>query len=115
MENLLRGKMKWFNDRKGFGFIEAEGELDIFVHHSVIEEEGYRSADEGEVVYYELKHGSKGPYASRVVRTHLNEKSSLAKLLPFTVSKNSSVIVKKSVGVEEFEANSSVYHSDLAA
>ncbi len=64
------GTVKWFNDKKGFGFIvdPAVGE-DIFVHFSAIEAKGYRSLKEGEQVEYELARDQKGSRASRVVRT----------------------------------------------
>ena len=55
-----QGKVKWFNDVKGFGFISGEGGQDIFVHHTAILAEGYRSLKEGELVEFELEPGPKG-------------------------------------------------------
>ena len=63
-----QGKVKWFNDTKGFGFIAGNGEQDIFVHHTAILAGGYRSLKEGEVVEYDLEPGPKGPKAVNVRR-----------------------------------------------
>lgn len=64
------GKVKWFNDQKGFGFITPDdgGGQDILVHHSVIEGEGYKTLDDGEAVEYEAETGPKGLKATRVRR-----------------------------------------------
>jgi len=64
--NLLTGKVKWFDDAKGYGFIEVEGHRDVFVHYSAIQKEGFRSLSEGQVVRFELVEGSKGPQAANV-------------------------------------------------
>ncbi len=66
---MARGKVKWFNDQKGFGFIEAP-ELggDVFVHYSGISAEGFRSLAEGDEVEFELTQGPKGPKAENVVK-----------------------------------------------
>jgi CspA family cold shock protein len=66
---LATGKVKWFNDSKGFGFIEGneEGE-DIFVHYSSIQEEGFKTLKEGEEVSFDVIEGPKGPQAANVVR-----------------------------------------------
>jgi CspA family cold shock protein len=62
---MVAGKVKWFNDAKGFGFVEtAEG--DIFVHHSAIEAEGFRTLREGQEVEIEIGQGEKGPRAIKV-------------------------------------------------
>jgi cold shock protein len=63
-----QGRVKWFNNEKGFGFITGDGGQDIFVHHTAIIAEGYRSLKEGETVEYDLEAGPKGPKATRVRR-----------------------------------------------
>jgi CspA family cold shock protein len=66
---MAKGKVKWFNDAKGFGFIQVEGEnKDIFVHHSSIKADGFRTLAEGEEVEFELIQGPKGPKAENVTR-----------------------------------------------
>ena len=66
---MATGKVKWFNDHKGFGFIQAEqSNKDVFVHHSVIEMEGYKTLDDGETVEYEAEPSEKGLKATRVKR-----------------------------------------------
>jgi len=66
---MSKGKVKWFNDVKGFGFITLDGEeRDIFVHHSSIQSEGFRTLVEGEDVEFELVVGPKGPKAENVTR-----------------------------------------------
>ncbi len=69
---MAKGKVKWFNDAKGFGFITADGsERDIFVHHTAIQAEGFRSLSEGDDVEFELTEGPKGPKAENVTRPQL--------------------------------------------
>ena len=65
----LKGVVKWFNDAKGFGFIEHTSGKDVFVHYSVIESEGFKTLKDGEEVQYEFKEGPKGLQAVRVQRT----------------------------------------------
>lgn len=65
---MATGKVKWFNDSKGFGFIETDGGGDVFVHHNDIQGEGYRSLAEGESVSFEVVQGEKGPRAANVSR-----------------------------------------------
>ena len=62
----MRGTVKWFSDQKGFGFISQEGGQDVFVHHSGILGEGYRSLSEGREVEFEVTQGQKGPQATNV-------------------------------------------------
>lgn len=62
------GIVKWFNAQKGFGFIEREGNSDVFVHHSEIRGDGYRELAEGERVTFVVTQGRKGPQASQVER-----------------------------------------------
>ena len=64
---MEQGKVKWFSDAKGYGFIEVEGQRDVFVHFSSIEAEGYRSLAEGQVVQFEIVEGVKGPQAMKVI------------------------------------------------
>ena len=57
------GKVKWFNDAKGYGFIEQESGDDVFVHHSSIQGEGFKTLEEGQAVEFEIEQGQKGPSA----------------------------------------------------
>jgi CspA family cold shock protein len=63
---MATGKVKWFNDAKGFGFITADDGTDAFVHHGDIEIDGFRSLSEGQAVTFELTKGPKGPKAIKV-------------------------------------------------
>jgi CspA family cold shock protein len=73
---MQRGKVKWFNADKGFGFIERDGEADVFVHYSSIDAKGYRSLIEGQEVTFDLVKGERGPAAAnvRVVSKQSNTK-----------------------------------------
>ncbi|HEV2131897.1 MAG TPA: cold shock domain-containing protein [Longimicrobiaceae bacterium] len=62
------GTVKWFNDAKGYGFIEHQGGKDLFVHFSSIQGEGFKSLAEGERVEFDIVDGSKGPAAENVIR-----------------------------------------------
>ena len=63
---MAEGKVKWFNDQKGYGFIADDGGKEYFVHHSAIEGAGFKSLQEGERVSFEVEQGAKGPQAVRV-------------------------------------------------
>jgi len=65
---MSEGTVKWFNDAKGFGFIEQDGGQDVFVHHTAIQAEGFKSLSEGERVRFEVVDGQKGPAAKDVVK-----------------------------------------------
>jgi len=65
---MATGKVKWFNDSKGFGFIETDQGEDVFVHHNDIQAEGYKSLAEGEAVSFEVVQGDKGPRAKNVAK-----------------------------------------------
>ncbi|WP_100400232.1 cold shock domain-containing protein [Bacillus sp. FJAT-44742] len=62
----MQGKVKWFNNEKGFGFIEREDGDDVFVHFSAINTEGYKSLEDGQDVEFEIVEGSRGPQAANV-------------------------------------------------
>lgn len=62
----MTGKVKWFNDQKGYGFIEVPGSQDVFVHHSAIQGEGFKSLKEGDEVEFEVTKGPKGLQASNL-------------------------------------------------
>lgn len=62
------GKVKWFSDSKGYGFIERENGKDVFVHFSALQEDGFRTLKEGEMVEFDVVDGPKGPQASNVVK-----------------------------------------------
>ena len=63
---MANGTVKWFNDRKGFGFIEQEYGPDVFVHHSAINSSGFKSLNEGDRVSFDIEQGQKGPAAANV-------------------------------------------------
>ncbi|MFC0523227.1 cold-shock protein [Pontibacillus salicampi] len=65
MEN---GTVKWFNAEKGYGFIQVEGGNDVFVHFSAIQEEGFKTLEEGQSVSFEIVEGDRGPQAANVVK-----------------------------------------------
>ncbi len=64
----MKGKVKWFNNAKGYGFIGREDGPDVFVHYSAIQGDGYKSLQEGDDVEFEIVQGEKGPQADRVVK-----------------------------------------------
>ncbi|MGG1661846.1 cold-shock protein [Brevibacillus sp. NRS-1366] len=63
---MERGKVKWFNSEKGFGFIERDGGDDVFVHFSAIQGEGFKTLDEGQEVTFDVENGQRGPQATNV-------------------------------------------------
>ena len=65
---MIKGKVKWFNDAKGYGFIEQDGGEDVFVHFSAIQMDGFKTLAEGQVVEFEVQQGDKGLHATNVVR-----------------------------------------------
>ena len=63
------GKVKWFSPEKGYGFIAREGGDDVFVHFSAIQDEGFKTLNEGQVVEFEIVEGARGPQAANVIKT----------------------------------------------
>jgi CspA family cold shock protein len=67
---MSTGKVKWFNESKGYGFIEPDGGgRDVFVHYSAIQGEGYKTLSEGQLVEFEITQGEKGPQAANVTKS----------------------------------------------
>ncbi len=64
----IQGKVKWFNNSKGYGFIGQEGGADVFVHYSAIQGEGFKTLQEGDTVEFEIVQGQKGPQADKVMK-----------------------------------------------
>jgi cold shock protein len=65
---MAKGKVKWFNNQKGYGFISRENGSDVFVHHSAIQGEGYKTLQEGQDVEFEIETGPKGDHAKNVIK-----------------------------------------------
>jgi CspA family cold shock protein len=66
---MARGKVKWFNDAKGYGFIEQDSGDDVFVHFSAIQMDGFKTLTEGQIVEFEIQSGAKGLHATNVTRS----------------------------------------------
>lgn len=64
---MLKGKVKWFDTKKGFGFIQSEKGNDVFVHYTGIQSEGFKNLEEGQAVTFEITEGKKGPQAAKVM------------------------------------------------
>ena len=65
---MAKGKVKWFSNQKGYGFITPENGEDIFCHHSAIQGDGYKTLEEGQEVEFEIENGPKGEHAANVVK-----------------------------------------------
>ncbi|MFC4388817.1 cold-shock protein [Gracilibacillus marinus] len=65
---MVQGTVKWFNADKGFGFIEVEGQDDVFVHFSAIQGDGFKTLEEGQSVSFDIEEGNRGPQAANVVK-----------------------------------------------
>lgn len=65
---MTKGKVKWFNNAKGYGFIEKDGGGDVFVHYTAIQGDGFKTLNEGEMVQFDITQGEKGPQAVNVVK-----------------------------------------------
>ena len=66
---MAQGIVKWFNDEKGFGFIERDGAPDVFVHYSAIQSYGFKKLEEGDKVTFDVEEGTKGPQAKNVLKS----------------------------------------------
>ncbi|MBX6394246.1 MAG: cold shock domain-containing protein [Alicyclobacillaceae bacterium] len=64
----MQGRVKWFNAEKGYGFIEREDGGDVFVHFSAIQQEGFKTLEEGQLVEFDIVEGARGPQAANVVK-----------------------------------------------
>ena len=74
----MKGKVKWFNPEKGYGFIVSEDGKDVFVHYSSIVSEGYKTLDENEEVTFDVEDGERGPLAKNVVRSNVKAEKEAA-------------------------------------
>ncbi|TFE03261.1 MULTISPECIES: cold-shock protein CspD [Jeotgalibacillus] len=65
---MHNGKVKWFNNEKGYGFLEVEGGDDVFVHFTAVQGDGYKSLEEGQEVTFDIVEGNRGPQAANVIK-----------------------------------------------
>ena len=72
---MAEGRVKWFNEKKGYGFIQSDGGKDVFVHYSSIEGAGFKSLSEGERVSFDVEQGTKGPQAIKVRKLQGNRRA----------------------------------------
>jgi CspA family cold shock protein len=105
MSETLKGVVKWFNDAKGFGFIEHTSGKDVFVHYSVIEVDGFKTLKDGEEVEYEMKEGPKGLQAVKVQRSGQPAGSEDASEEPTLQSSDTSTPTDPSKQEDEAEAD----------
>lgn len=106
MGELQRGVVKWFNDAKGFGFIEHTSGRDVFVHYSVIQSDGFKTLKDGEEVNYELSEGDKGLHAAKVFRAQAaakDAKASDAMIAPKLESGSVNTLTKTAADMIEIE------------
>jgi cold shock protein len=105
MSETQKGKVKWFNDSKGYGFIEHESGKDVFVHYSVISSEGYKTLKDGEPVEYEIIDGDKGLHASKVIRMPGAEEQKKSLREKITIESDNSETLHNVSGEAYFETD----------
>ncbi|OVE80434.1 hypothetical protein BVY02_00180 [bacterium J17] len=115
MSELLRGHVKWFNDAKGFGFIEHESGRDVFVHYSVIEAEGFKTLKDGEEVVYTLQEGEKGLHAASVNKVNDQKQKEQAPLVaPNLESGTVETTVQTTASMIEVERDGSLNKPEIS-
>src|ERR1700716_3002031 len=87
----ITGKVKWFNNAKGYGFIERDGGSDVFVHYSAIQGDGFRSLEEGQAVEFEIVDGPKRPHADNVTKIYPAARAEV--VFPSALSHQPSILV----------------------
>ena len=103
MSQLLNGTVKWFNNAKGFGFVEHSTGQDVFVHYSVIQTDGFKTLKDGEEVHYELAEGTKGLHAAKVYRLKDMATRDAAPALEIEVSSEANATVTAQAPAAEAE------------